>query len=263
MKETTFLVHLNGKGYIKNVTEDGEWLFTNTLNESLKFRTITGAYIRLVESKKISKLSNLNSSIVVVEFYDEGKFKVVSKLDYIQSKQRGRPKKEETEVSSVDTVEQPKRGRGRPPKKKDETVSEQPKRGRGRPRKNPIPIEDTDKPKRGIGRPPKKVVLPEVDETKVKKLNEGVDEPKKRRGRPPKQNRTIEGFQSTDELENPISPKKTANKVHTNHLIQDTSEEPLVKKKEIVEEETPETKIVESDLNVKIVKTSTEDSFWD
>jgi len=253
MKETVFLVHIKEKGYIKNITNEGEWIFTGNLKKSLKFRTLTGAYIRLVESKKIPDLFNLNGSIIIVEFYED-EFNVLSKLNYILSKETTFPAEENKTVTPHVTkeetsklnegVEEPKRGRGRPPKKKEETISDEPKRGRGRP-------------------PKEKVVLPEVDETKVKKLNEGVNEPKKRRGRPPKQNRIIEGYQATDELKDSNPPKKTANKVHTNHVIHDTTEEPLVKKKEKIVEETPETKIVESDLNVTIVKTSTEDSFWD
>jgi hypothetical protein len=196
MKETVFLVHIKEKGYIKNVTNNGEWIFTDNLKYSLKFRTITGAYIRLVESKKNPELFDLNGSIIVVEFYED-KFNVLSKLNYILSK------------DTKFTDEKNKR------------------------------------------------LIPSVPKEDRAQLSEGF-EPKKRRGRPPKQKNIIEEHKETDKSN---LPKKTANKVLTNNIVQNKTEEPLVKKKEN-KDKTIETKIVESDLNVTILKTSTENSFW-
>lgn len=160
MKETRYLVYLDEKGYVKKVTKEGEWIFTKSLKDSLKFKTITGAYIRLAVAKKETELTELNSCLLVVELTDEENLTVLSKLDYKLSKRRGRPLKETTEIvenevilPTVDSEKVKQLNEGTEPKR------------RGRPRKIPtVPPEDREK------------------------LNEGVEP--KRRGRPRKETPT-------------------------------------------------------------------------
>jgi len=179
MKETRYLVYLDEKGYVRKVTKEGDWDFTKSLKDSLKFKTITGAYIRLSAAKKETELTNLNSCILVVEDND-GELTVLSKLDYKLSKQRGRPRKETTIKETP--VEEPKDVMEA--ESSIEEIKEEPKR-RGRPRK--IPTVPTDE---------------------LEKLNEGVDKPVKRgRGRPRKET-TIKETPTTTVQTNNVSEQK-------------------------------------------------------
>jgi len=163
MKETRFIVHISEKGYVNKVNKDGEWSFTKNLKECLQFKTLTGAYTRLKESKKISEFANLDSSILIIETTDN-KLNIISKLNYILNKK--------------------------------------------------TPFTDN------------KVLKQNINESEKNIL---------------------------------VSSKKTANKVHTNNIIQNKIENTIVKKKDPIQE----INIVESKLNVKVLKSSVEDSFWE
>jgi len=102
-------------------------------------------------------------------------------------------------------------------------------KGRGRPRKEADDEEEKTE---------SKIILPEVDPNKVRKLNEGTEP--KRKGRPRKE-----------------TPTTT---VKTNNVI--TNGEPLAKKATQKTEEL-KTEIVDTDLNVVVQKVSESDSFWD